>query len=232
MAGYNCRIEYIPGKTNTCAVLLSRKPDDGVAGEPELLSDNEEVELDVNDNTFEVNVLNSNEFEPKEFAKCDVPIDDPLEKPEDCFPELDMMKEQAKDDELLELKTILVHGDPGKEIQRKHIIIDNILYYLSDPDNDPILRLYVPKHLRNIVVKQYHDDNGHMGVQKSFDGIRQKYYWPNLYKEIYQYVTDCIVCKTRSLQKVRQPLQETDIPPYPMAKLSLDLSGPYPQSMF
>ena len=80
-------------------------------------------------------------------------------------------------------------------------------------------------------MKQYHDENGHMGVQKSFDGIRQKYYWRNLYKEIYQYVTDCIVCKTRSLQKVRQPLQETDIPPYRMAKLSLDLSGPYPQSM-
>ena len=153
MAGYNCRIEYIPGTTNTCADLLSRKPDDGVAGEQELLSDNEEVELDVNDTTFEVNVLNSYEFEPKEFAKCDGPIDDPLEKPEDCFPELDMMKEQAKDDELLELKTILVHGDPGKEIQRKHITIENILYYLSDPNNDPILRLYVPKHLRNAVVK-------------------------------------------------------------------------------
>ena len=38
-------------------------------------------------------------------------------------------------------------------------------------------------------------------------------------------------CKTRSLQKVRQPLQETDIPPYPMAKLSLALSGPYAKSM-
>ena len=80
-----------------------------------------------------------------------------------------------------------------KEIQTKHIIIDNILYYLSDPDNDPILRLYVPKHLRNAVVKEYHDDNGHMGVQKTSDEIRQKYYWPNLYKEIYQYMTDGIV---------------------------------------
>ncbi len=39
------------------------------------------------------------------------------------------------------------------------------------------------------------------------------------------------VCQTRSLQKNKQPLQETDIPPYPMAKLSLDLSGPYPVSL-
>ena len=40
----------------------------------------------------------------------------------------------------------------------------------------------------------------------------------------------CTICQTRSLQKIKQPLQETDIPPYPMAKISLDLSGPYPTS--
>ena len=45
------------------------------------------------------------------------------------------------------------------------------------------------------------------------------------------FVTAGVVCQTRSLQKVQQPLQETDIPPYPMAKISLDLSGPYPTSM-
>ena len=80
-------------------------------------------------------------------------------------------------------------------------------------------------------MKQYHDMNGHMGVQKTFDSIRQKYYWPNLFKELNDFVTACVVCQTRSLQKIRQPLQETDIPPYPMAKISLDLSGPYPTSM-
>ena len=81
------------------------------------------------------------------------------------------------------------------------------------------------------MVKQYHDQNGHMGVQKTFDSIRQKYYWPNLFKEINKCVNECTICQTRSLQKIRQPLQETDIPQYPVAKLSLDLSGPYPTTM-
>ena len=33
------------------------------------------------------------------------------------------------------------------------------------------------------------------------------------------------------MHKIKPPLQETDIPPYPMAKLSLDLSGPYPTTL-
>ena len=39
------------------------------------------------------------------------------------------------------------------------------------------------------------------------------------------------MCQTRSLQNISQPLQETDIPLYPVAKLSLDLSDPYPTTL-
>ena len=70
-----------------------------------------------------------------------------------------------------------------------------------------------------------------MGVQKTYDAIRQKYYWPNLFKELYDYVSACTICQTRSAQKVKPSIQETDIPPYTFAKLSLDLSGPYPKSL-
>ena len=71
-----------------------------------------------------------------------------------------------------------------------------------------------------------------MGRQRTFDVIRHEYYWPNLFKQIHQHVVDCLVCQTRSLQKVKQPLQETDFPHYTMAKLSLWLSGPYLTTIF
>ena len=71
------------------------------------------------------------------------------------------------------------------------------------------MRLFIPRHLNTYDVKQYHDQNGHMRVQKTFDSIHQKYYWPNLFKGISKYVSECTICQTRSLRKVKQSLQET-----------------------
>ena len=142
-----------------------------------------------------------------------------------------MKCEQIRDDGISEIRSMILNGKESKDVQKHYLLIDDLVYYLSNVNDDPCLRLFIPKHLRNFVVTQYHDQNGHMGVQITFDSIRQKYYWPNLFKEINKYVSECTICQTRSLQKIRPPLQETDIPPYPMAKLSLDLSGPYPTSL-
>ena len=229
MAGYNCKVEYIEGTTNTCADLLSRHPEN-TGLEKERLEVG--VDLDINENTYQVNVLDSSNFDPKTYASCDLPVKDSIEK---CdltdFKDFDMFVEQSKDDDLTAVKLKLDKGDLGKDKQKHYLVVENLLYYISNVEDDPYLRLYVPKQLRSVVIEQYHDMNGHMGVQKTFDSIRRKYYWPNLFKELNDFVTACVVCQTRSLQKVKQPLQETDIPPYPMAKISLDLSGPYPTSM-
>ena len=140
MAGYNCKIQYIAGTTNTCADLLLRKPDSVYIISDELKK-GDEVPLDINDNTFQVNMKESNQFHPKEFASCDIPFTYSLVKPKQYLPEFDMVSEQNKDDEILELKTILKHGEPSKDIQRKHLIADDILYYLTDPDSDPVMIL-------------------------------------------------------------------------------------------
>ena len=164
-AGYNCTIDYMAGITNTCADLLSRRPDEpGHCQEKNLT---EELDLNVNDNTFKVGVINSNEFEPKKFASCDIPFDDSLVKPDDCLPVFDVINEQNKDDEFLELKTILVHGKHRTDVHLRYLVVDNVEYYLTDPDGDTVLRLYVHKHLRALVTRQYYDDNRHMGVQKT-----------------------------------------------------------------
>ena len=135
MAGYNCTIEYIAGTTNICADLLSRKPDDANKCQEHLT---DEVDLDVNDNTFEVDVKDSNQFEQKEFENCEILFENFLVKSDECLPGLNMDNEKNKDGEIVEFKTILVHDEPRKEVQRRFLVIDGVHYFLTDLDGDTV----------------------------------------------------------------------------------------------
>ena len=81
MSGYNCSIEYIVGTTNTCADLLSRRPDNvkktlDVHLHEGVETQDDKTVLDENDNLYEVSVIDSNQFDPKSFASCTLPKDD------------------------------------------------------------------------------------------------------------------------------------------------------------
>ena len=67
---------------------------------------------------------------------------------------------------------MLKHGEPRKAIKNRNIIENDLLNYLSGPNDNPTLRLFVPEHLRPMVIKQYHDDNGYMEV--TWGSKRQK----------------------------------------------------------
>ena len=225
IAGYNCKIEYIKGTDNTCADLLSRVPKEEGEAEPE------HVEPDIDDRAYQVNVLDSGTFNPRAHASCKVEEVDMPSKEDLSIPEIDMIKEQAADPEIVEIMNQLKAGNAGKGMYQKYIIMEDILYYISNPDVEPTIRLYLPTRLRPQVIQQYHDQAGHMGIDKTFYLLRTKYFFPNMYKELYTYITHCITCQSRSVSKNKPPLQETDIPPYPFAKLSLDLSGPHPTTL-
>ena len=49
-------------------------------------------------------------------------------------------------------------------------------YYLSGTDTDPIIRLYIPEQLRKSIFLEYHESDGHMGIDKNCDTIKGKYY--------------------------------------------------------
>ncbi|CAG2214079.1 Retrovirus-related Pol polyprotein from transposon 17.6,Transposon Ty3-I Gag-Pol polyprotein,Transposon Ty3-G Gag-Pol polyprotein,Retrovirus-related Pol polyprotein from transposon 297 [Mytilus edulis] len=220
-------IEWLAGTDNTIADYLSRRP----PGQEGNQNQSETIEVDISDKAFQINTLNSNEFNPKDFASCDYKEDDQLSVKECTIPGYDMKIEQSLDIELSEIINQINTGKASRSVDNKHIIINDILYYISHPDDDLKLRLYVPLQLRNEVIKSYHDNLSHLGIDKCHDSIRQKYFWPKLYKELNSYINSCVICQSQSAGKTKPLLQISDIPPFPFAKIGVDLSGPYPTSL-
>ena len=229
IAGYNCKVEYMAGTANSCADLLSRIPTKSDENNHVQETDDD---VDFDDKAYEVGTLNSTLFDSKRYASCHLDEDNDLVKPDIDLPgEFSMEDEQAEDETIASLKKRLQSGTATKTEDNKHMSIDNLVYYLSNADNEPTLRIYVPKRLKSLVIKQYHDLLGHMSTDKCYDTMRLKYYFPNMYKELHTYVDQCVTCQTKSYKTSKPPLLETDIPPYAFATVGLDLSGPYPKTL-
>ena len=62
-----------------------------------------------------------------------------------------------------------------------YIVMDGLLYYLSDPHDDPTAWFYILEQIQDAVIRQYNDENGHEGIDKAFEAIRRQYYFSNLY---------------------------------------------------
>ena len=74
--------------------------------------------------------------------------------------------------------------------------MDGLLHYLSDPGDDQRARLYIPEQIRDAVIRPYHDDNGHVGINKTFEAIERKYYPPKLYQRLTDHINACVTCQT------------------------------------
>ena len=61
--------------------------------------------------------------------------------------DIDMAAKQSKDVIVAELKIGFQHDKLPVSVQKRHIVMDNILYYISNADSDPVLRLYIPEQL-------------------------------------------------------------------------------------
>ena len=51
----------------------------------------------------------------------------------------DIVSEQDKDTEISDLKTLLINGKARKSQERKHVLLEDVLYFISRPDDQPIL---------------------------------------------------------------------------------------------
>ena len=108
IAGYEVKIEWLAGKRNIVADMLSRID----CGEPESDCDNN-CSVDICDKTFCVETVHSNMIQPCQFVSN--PTDEHakvnMTQPELEIPNVNMVDEQAKDEQLQSIKIQLSSND-------------------------------------------------------------------------------------------------------------------------
>ena len=94
-------------------------------------------------------------------------------------------------------------------------------------------KLLVPEMLTRPIIHKHHDKvfAGHQGIKQTRDLLKLHYYWPNMNRDMENYVKPCESCSKLKVQKnPTAPLGELPETSYPFEVTSLDICGPYPET--
>ena len=59
-------------------------------------------------------------------------------------------------------------------------------------------RIILPDQVEIILFNLHKDQNGaHLGIETTFEKAKERYYWPQMYETIRQYVKTCENCQKR-----------------------------------
>ena len=222
LSAYNCEIQFIEGKKNIQADYLSRYANTEKASVNVINTDRMTLQGTVQENEIE----NS---EGHDHVEQDMNRD--TETQNFSIPgDFDIVQAQKADTQINQIRQQLVDKTATDHILKHHTIINDTLYYISDSEIKIALRVVIPKTLQKVVLEHFHDSNSHLGIDKTFDLISQRYYWKGLFTDVSNHVAHCVTCNTRGINTNRTPLQPTDIPKFPFEKIAIDTSGPFIQS--
>jgi hypothetical protein len=146
ITGYDCTVEYMAGTENSCADLLSRI-DHSLLGDDSDRST--EAGPDVSDKTYQIETLDSSQFNPRDHMDSTIETKD-IEVPnkDETFPGIDLVFEQEQDPELMKLRLRLKNATATKAEARHLLVISwhNIWYFRLFPTIFGLSTFFRPKY--------------------------------------------------------------------------------------
>jgi hypothetical protein len=118
-----------------------------------------------------------------------------------------------------------------KEIERRSenfTVVNGLLYH-----HDCIV---VPYTLREKIIESCHSNpyvGGHMGIEKTGEKIKKRFYWKGMDQDIAKKVSECKNCqknKTLPNQRIPEPLHPITPPTQPFRRIHIDITGPFADS--
>ncbi len=92
-------------------------------------------------------------------------------------------------------------------------------------------QLLIPRKRVPDVLKLLHDDvsGGHLGVKKTTEKVRQRFYWVHYTEDVKDWCRRCVVCASSNgpQKRRRAPMRQYNVGS-PFERIAIDIAGPFP----
>lgn len=140
-----------------------------------------------------------------------------------------LRKAQKHDSETQDILQKLREG----KLTTDYFCQNNILFRKINPgQNPPLYRAFVPKGSRLGLLRMFHDEQCHIGVDKTFAKVNHYFWFPRMARFVKKYCDHCLKCivgKKHSGAK-QGFLHPIDKKPIPFLTVHADCVGPFPVS--
>jgi hypothetical protein len=218
---YDCKFVYVKGQDNTMADALSRYPSpltlcnttaQEKAQHPHIgFNTDSIIILDCQDSPTSplTSIAALTEANPQKI-KLEFSIDDET---------VTKLRNAYRNDPWCQKLISASRGMPN-------LTVKDGLWFLGE-------RLIIPSDcgIREQIFRLAHDNLGHFGFHKTYETIRNSYFWPNMRKDLEEgYIPSCVECSRNksSTTKPAGPLHPLPVPDERCQSISMDFIGPLP----
>lgn len=215
---YNFSIIHRPGKQHSNADALSRIPCRQCGQLPSEI--NQQIIQAVQTSDLSFSICSSMELQ---VSQLEDPIIGPILKAKQA----DTRPDTSPADNLLYRRLA--------QLWDQLCVRDGLLYrvFVGQDDQLDHFQLVVPAKLREDVLDSLHGGvaGGHLGHEKTFNRVKERFYWPGYWNDTRDWCLACHQCSTRKspTHPRRAPLGTIQAG-YPMQIMAVDLLGPLPES--
>lgn len=133
----------------------------------------------------------------------------------------------------LETQNLVQKLREGQLDATRFMIRNDLLYYKYVPTGeDPRLLCFIPKGHRLSLLRVFHDDHDHIGIDKTIDLILRHFWFPGLRAFVRKYICHCIVCLAHKKvsRTPNQIIESWSKPDTPFSVVHVDALGPLAES--
>ena len=132
--------------------------------------------------------------------------------------------EQERDPEL----AALLQNSEGNSLQLKLLKIPNSSKGVYCDVSTKMARPFTPTKYRSTVMQKLHKLS-HPGIRATILLIKQRFVWPDMRREIHNFVQSCLACQRAKIHRhIKAPLAEFLVPSQRFSHININLVGPLP----